>query len=317
MKGALLINKSAGISSFGVIESLQQELIRAGVPRRQLPKMGHGGTLDPFATGLLIVLVGGAVKLARYFLGELKAYEGTLRLGETTVSGDYTNPISETCSVVPQSLTELQEKTSIFTTQPYLQTPPMHSAKKRNGQPLYKLARAGIEVERTPKVCQIYDFNILSYELPRAQFHVKCSSGTYVRTLAQDFAKTLHSLALLESLHRSASGIFSIDQAWTFEQIAAAGPQAWEQLPCWVPFDRLLAGYSCSHITAEEHQFLVHGKQEVLDQILPRVQASPHDTLQKMDYITLYHQDTLVGVAHKDAGTWRIERVFIHPAENQ
>src|ERR1700709_1972332 len=97
MNGALLINKHAGVSSFGIIELLQRQLMETqGIKRRDLPKLGHGGTLDPFATGLLIVLVGRAVKLARYFLCSNKGYEGTVLFGETTIPGDPTAPISET-----------------------------------------------------------------------------------------------------------------------------------------------------------------------------------------------------------------------------
>src|SRR5262245_16579515 len=150
MNGALLIHKEAGISSFGVIERLQKHLLNSvdgpRPKRKDLPKLGHGGTLDPFATGLLIVLVGRAVKLARYFLGAPKSYEGVIQFGKTTVPGDPTAPISETSETIPQTHEEIREIAHRLTLQPYLQTPPMHSAKKRNGKPLYELARAGIEV---------------------------------------------------------------------------------------------------------------------------------------------------------------------------
>src|SRR4051812_27690492 len=168
-----------------------------GVKRRDLPKLGHGGTLDPFATGMLAVCVGRAVKLARYFLGSNKTYEGVIRFGETTVPGDPTAPISETSPVIPDSLEDIRKYAKTLTLQPYLQTPPMHSAKKVDGKPLYELARQGIEIEREAKVCHLYSFEILSYEKPRARFRLTCSSGTYVRTLAQDLARMMGSVALL------------------------------------------------------------------------------------------------------------------------
>src|SRR3954462_4957355 len=163
MHGALLVDKHAGISSFGVIELLQRELCNHwGVRRKELPKIGHGGTLDPFATGLLVICVGRGVKLARYFLGSDKGYEGVIRFGETTVPGDPTAPISETSPNLPTSLEDLRAMAAKLTLQPYLQTPPMHSAKKKDGRPLYELARLGIEVERDPKLCTLRTFEISS-----------------------------------------------------------------------------------------------------------------------------------------------------------
>lgn len=137
LNGALLIDKHAGVSSFGMIEELQRELLRldssvqSGLRKRDLPKMGHGGTLDPFATGLLLVCVGRAVKLARYFLGSGKTYEGIIRFGETTVSGDPTNEITERSDKIPASIEEIRAHALRFTEEPYSQTPPMHSAKKK------------------------------------------------------------------------------------------------------------------------------------------------------------------------------------------
>src|SRR4051812_5939989 len=209
MHGALLVDKHAGVTSFGVIEMLQKELCNHwGVRRKELPKIGHGGTLDPFATGMLVICVGRAVKLARYFLGSDKGYEGIIRFGETTVPGDPTAPISATTLNLPASdaLPALRDLAGKLTAQPYLQTPPMHSAKKKDGRPLYELARQGIEVERDPKLCHLRAFEISSYEPSRAAFSLSCSTGTYVRTLAQDYGKMLGSLALLESLRRVASG---------------------------------------------------------------------------------------------------------------
>src|SRR6476620_11722098 len=187
MNGALLVHKHPGLTSFGIIELLQKSLrSQTGLKRKELPKMGHGGTLDPFASGLLVVLVGQSVKLARYFLGSQKEYEAVIRFGETTLSGDPTCPISDTSSIIPGDLHSIQEAAHSFTLSPYFQVPPMHSAKKQNGIALYELARQGIEVERKPQLCQILEFQIQNYELPKASCKVQCSSGTYIRVLAQD-----------------------------------------------------------------------------------------------------------------------------------
>src|SRR6185503_13909666 len=115
---------------------------------------------------------------------------------------------------------------------PYLQTPPMHSAKKLDGKPLYELARQGIEVEREAKVCHLHSFEILTYEKPRATFRLTCSSGTYVRTLAQDLARLMGSVAMLDKLVRTASGNFQLENAYSLEQIGASMREGrkWDEL---------------------------------------------------------------------------------------
>lgn len=316
MNGALLIHKHAGITSFGIIELLQKQLMeQKGMKKRDLPKIGHGGTLDPFATGLLAVCVGRAVKLARYFLGATKSYEGVIRFGETTVPGDPTAPISETSDVLPESLEEIQELAQKLSRQPYLQTPPMHSAKKKDGKPLYELAREGIEVEREPKLCHLYQFEILSYEKPRARIRLVCSSGTYVRTLAQDFGRLLGTVALLESLERTASGRLSLENAWTWERIQTAGAEGrrWDELPCWVPFDRLLDGYDRVQATPEEANALLQGRQNVLFNLLKRTAepGAPISTpVSKEPCLAIFSADKLIAVARRENDIWGLERVF-------
>lgn len=315
MNGALLINKEANISSFGVIGALQRQWIECfGGKKRDVPKMGHGGTLDPFATGLLIVLVGRGVKLSRYFLDSVKGYDGTLRFGETTVPGDPTAPISERCEQIPQSLDQIREQAYSFTQEPYLQIPPMHSAKKLNGKPLYELARQGIEVDRAPKRCHLYSFEVLNYNPPHADFTVECSSGTYVRTLGQDLAKKLGTLALLDRLHRTRCGAFSVQGAQTLGEIANAtkiNPN-WEDLPCWVPFDHLLASYPQIEASREERNDLFNGKQSVLPQILERCKPETGNLLM------IYHEKSLIAVVRKPSKRepWLLERVFLMNESN-
>ena len=306
MNGALLISKHSGVSSFGVIEALQRDLKkRTGISKRHdLPKMGHGGTLDPFATGLLVVLIGRGVKLAQYFLGSIKAYEGVMKFGETTLPGDLTDPISERTSSLPQTLEEIQQAAHSFTLKPYPQIPPMHSAKKLEGKPLYELARAGIEVERKPKLCKIYQFEISSYEEAHAHYQVQCSAGTYIRTLAQDLAKNLNSLAYLKTLHRTRSGGFSVQQAWSMDQITRT-EKPWDQLPCWIPFDQLLDHFPRVLATEHEAQCLIHGKQHVLETLIQRA-----GDLQAIPYLAIYREGSLVAIARKEEPSWRIDRVF-------
>jgi tRNA pseudouridine55 synthase len=309
MNGLLLINKGAGYSSFGAIEQLQQVFWKQGLRKKDQPKMGHGGTLDPFATGLLPVCVGRAVKLARYFLGSDKVYEGVIRFGETTAPGDPTAPVIETSEVIPDSITALRELARGLTRQDYLQTPPMYSAKKKDGKPLYELAREGIEVEREAKLCRLYDFEIIEYQAPRASFRLKCSTGTYVRTLAQDFGKMLGSVALLETLHRTETGGFSIATAMTIPQILAAGEngQTWDQLPAWIPFDRMLEHYPQIEATDDERQALLFGQQGILISLVQRYRkTSPVEC----EFLVITHQAQLLAVARRSSATWEIERVF-------
>lgn len=312
--GVLLIHKHAGVSSFGIIELLQEQLItQKKLKRKDFPKLGHGGTLDPFATGLLAVCVGRAVKLARYFLGATKSYQGVILFGQTTVPGDPTAPVSEVSEILPENLAVLQTLAGQLAKQPYLQTPPMHSAKKKNGKPLYELARAGIEVEREPKLCHLYQFEILSYEKPRAVFKVTCSSGTYIRTLAQDFARLLGSVGMLESLSRTGAGPFSLENALGIEEIGAATANGseWKDLTCWVPFDRLLDGYDCAHASTEETEALFHGKQNVLFNILKRSKPTRPLTSSEQDScLAIFSGEKLVAIARKEGHKWGVERVF-------
>lgn len=323
MDGALLINKHAGVSSFGVIEELQRILMKHPLAygreepfgrKRDLPKMGHGGTLDPFATGLLAVCVGRGVKLARYFLGSRKTYEGVIRFGETTIPGDPTAPVSERSHVLPASREAIQEHATHFTLQPYLQTPPMHSAKKKDGKPLYELARQGIEIEREAKSLRIHSFEILEYEKPCAKFRVECSSGTYIRTLSQDLGRMLGTVAMLDSLHRVASGIHSLGNAMSVGEIArqSATGARWDQLAAWAPFDRLLDGYERADATEDEAVALFQGRQAVLPTILSRTTNHVTAAIEKpaCDPIAIYHAQSLIAIARQDHGVWGLERVF-------
>ncbi|MGE0614206.1 MAG: tRNA pseudouridine(55) synthase TruB [Bacteriovoracia bacterium] len=322
MHGALLIDKPKDITSFGVVDEVKRALRAAtGVKTRELPKIGHGGTLDPFATGLLVVLVGRAVKLAQYFLGSDKTYEGRFRFGITTIPGDPTEEVSERCEHLPASLDELQAQARFLTRQPYLQTPPMHSAKKRQGKPLYELARAGIEVEREAKACQLHAFEILDYTPPDAPFRLKCSSGTYVRTLAQDFGRLHGTVALLQDLRRTASGSFQIERAWTLDRVTQAisdrGGKNLAELGCFVPFNELLAEFARCEATRDEARALFQGRQNVLLPMLQRcgrlassLAISPTSE-EELRHLAVYCEQNLIAVLKREpqAG-WSLEKVF-------
>lgn len=305
--GALLIDKPAGPSSFAVIARLRHWFRRnSGLRTRELPKLGHAGTLDPFATGLLPIFVGQASRLAAYFLGARKRYEGVVRFGAATASGDCTDPVVATSNVVPTTVDAIQQAADRFCSATYWQCPPMHSAKKLAGQPLYKLARAGLEVERASVACTIARFEILDYGAPEARFRVDCSAGTYIRVLAQDLARALGTVAMLTALRRTGVGKFDGVAAWTLEQLEAAmsegeasPPDAW---PCAVPFDRLLDHWLRIDVDAATAQALCLGQQHVLAALPWPAPAPPH--------VALYHAGQLLAVAACTAGTWQCERVF-------
>lgn len=303
--GALLVHKEDGVSSFGVIEKLQNLLrVEFGIKRMDMPKMGHGGTLDPFATGLLPVCVGKGVKLARYFLGAKKEYRGWIRFGETTVPGDPTSPITERSDHLPSSLDEIRAMAHGLTLQSYLQTPPMHSAKKVDGKPLYELARQGIEIEREAKSCQLFEFEITEYTAPRAYFRVICSSGTYIRVLAQDLGRLLGTVAMLDTLERTMTSNLRIENSLKVGEIRSP----WNELKAWIPFDRLLDGMSKAQATPEEALALIQGRQNVLFNILRRAEAAAPDA--QVGCLAVYCERKLIAVARRENEVWGLERVF-------
>jgi tRNA pseudouridine55 synthase len=299
--GALLIDKPEGPTSFGVVATLRGAMGRAlGLKRRELPAIGHGGTLDPFATGLLVVLIGQGTKLAQYFLDSEKRYTGTIRFGARTESGDFTNPIVERTTTLPRSLEELRASAGTFVGAEYLQLPPMFSAKKQDGRALYELARKGIEVERAPKSCRISRFEISAYDGVCARFEVSCSAGTYIRVLAEDVAQRLGSLAALESLRREGSGSLSIERAIS-PALALEQVVSWSQSPAWVPLEELVAGMPRIDVSPSQALRLERGQQEILREI--RISDGAPVT-------ALYCEDILRALVRTKNGQPALERVF-------
>ena len=210
LSGILLINKPKGITSHDVIDSIRK--------RFRIKKVGHAGTLDPMATGLLIVLIGKATKISQHATELSKTYEGTMKLGEITDSHDAEGTVIERRTVNdinPNVVAELAKK---FLGDQY-QVPPMFSAKKINGQKLYKLARNGQVVARKPQVIHIFSFDIVDIRNAEIDFSVTCSKGTYVRTLANDFGEKLGCGAHLIRLCRTKIGDLSVENSLTMDEI--------------------------------------------------------------------------------------------------
>ena len=208
--GALLIDKPAGPTSHDVVDALRRNF--------RLEKVGHCGTLDPNATGLLIIVLGKATKLSEKLMSDDKVYEGVAKFGETTDSYDADGELVSSLPLLPMTLEEINEAAATFQGD-QMQVPPMVSAVKIKGVPLYKLARKGIEVERKPRLIRVYNFRFTRYEEPYGSFRVGCTKGTYVRSLAHDLGQKLGCGAHLATLRRLVSGKFDVANATAFEDI--------------------------------------------------------------------------------------------------
>src|SRR5579862_792222 len=200
IEGILPIDKPAGKTSFSLV-SLLRRLTR-------VQKIGHTGTLDPFASGVMILLIGKKyTRLSDQLLSKEKQYVATVYLGITTDSYDIDGTIVNHSSYVP-SLDEIEKAIAQFQGT-LLQTPPMFSAKKVQGKKLYELARKGITIERQPETVTLHT-TLLSYEYPHLKIHVRCSKGTYIRSLAQDIGQFLHCGAHLSALSRVQNGAYTL-----------------------------------------------------------------------------------------------------------
>ena len=209
LDGALLIDKPAGPTSHDVVNELRH--------RFDIKKVGHAGTLDPNATGLLIILLGRGTKLSEKLMSSDKVYEGTIKFGEETDSYDADGEMVASLPVMPMTLEELNEAADSFVGD-IMQEPPMVSAVKQGGVPLYKLARKGIEVERKARLIHVYTYRFWKYEEPIGWFKVACTKGTYVRSLAHDLGQKFGCGAHLETLRRTTSGRFEVADAAPFEE---------------------------------------------------------------------------------------------------
>jgi tRNA pseudouridine55 synthase len=212
MEGVLLVDKPRGLTSHDVVHHLRRKL--------SMRKIGHAGTLDPMATGVLVMLIGKATRISQYLMSVDKVYEGEATLGVITDSADAEGEVMETRPVPELAEAAVRAAMLTFLGDQY-QTPPMHSAIKIGGVPLYKLARQGEEVEREPRFIRVAAFDLLSFTPPRLTFRLACSKGTYVRTVAADLGQKLGCGAHLSALRRTGSGKFSIDQCLPLDQIEA------------------------------------------------------------------------------------------------
>lgn len=208
--GILLVDKMSGTPSFRLVSILRRLTGESTI--------GHAGTLDPFATGLMVMLIGRPyTKRSNTFLTDDKEYLATARLGISTDTYDFEGVVTSRSAQIP-TLYEIKRSLEAFQGQ-VLQIPPMYSAKKVRGKKLYDLARKGIEIERQPTLVRM-EIKLLRYDYPELEFQVRCSKGTYIRSLAHDLGNSLGCGAHLIALRRLASGSFSVNDAVPEDQLA-------------------------------------------------------------------------------------------------
>jgi tRNA pseudouridine55 synthase len=231
LDGALLIDKPAGPTSHDVVDAIRR--------RFGIKKVGHCGTLDPNATGLLIIVLGRGTKLSEKLMSDDKVYEGTVKFGETTDSYDADGEMTARAPVPPLSLDQLNQAAGAFIGD-LMQTPPMVSAVKKDGVPLYKLARKGIEVEREPRLVHIYNFRFTRYEPPLGRFRLACTKGTYVRSIAHELGQKLGCGAHLATLRRTVCGKFDVADAKPLAEVLELPAPELERRV--IPFLKLASG---------------------------------------------------------------------------
>jgi tRNA pseudouridine55 synthase len=290
VNGILLIDKPEGMTSAAVVREVKHTLGEE--------KVGHLGTLDPFASGLLPICLGAGTKISQFLMVERKAYSGTIRLGVETDTFDSTGMVIKTSPVPPIDEAILRKLEAQFTGEQW-QTPPMYSAIKRQGVPLYKLARQGVEVDREPRQVTIEQLTLTTIDHDSLSFSLRCSKGTYVRSFAVDLGAALGCGAHLATLRRTEFGPFLVEQALPLSLLATH----WEQkILSLLSLEQALRHYRAVAISPRVATMLRQGRQEALRE-LPQ-QAGPGEIVQ-----LLGQNGELVAMVQCD-GEWKLLRVF-------
>jgi tRNA pseudouridine55 synthase len=251
--GVLLLDKAAGHSSNDALIKVKRLL--------NAQKAGHTGTLDPFATGLLPLCFGEATKFSQDLLEADKTYETVVHLGVSTTTGDTEGEVMQKhpVDVDPE---QIETVLSRFRG-PIEQVPPMHSALKRDGKPLYEYVRAGITLEREARRVVIHELELLDYEAPYLKLRVTCSKGTYIRVLGEDIGTALGCGAHLQALRRTKVGALTLDNAVTLESFAAL--EEGERVQSLAPVDALLSLFPAIHLPPTLATRFLHGQRLALD----------------------------------------------------
>lgn len=247
--GLLIFNKPVGLSSHSAVYKARKIL---GVR-----KAGHAGTLDPFASGVLLVGLGKATRLLEYLVGHSKTYRATVRLGEIWDTHDATGQLIETRDASGVGAADIEAAAGKFTGISW-QTPPLYSAIKLNGRPLCRRVRNGEDVAPPPpRKIEIHKIKFLNFSLPEFTIEVSCSKGTYIRALARDLGEALGCGGVLTALTRLSSGPFSLDEAVDLETLENLGPAAWQRV---LPMERMVEELPSIAIDGEEARAMALGR---------------------------------------------------------
>lgn len=253
VNGILLLDKAVGLTSNAALQEVKKLFFAK--------KAGHTGSLDPLAGGLLPLCLGEATKLSQFLLDSDKVYEGVCQLGTKTTTGDAEGDVIETRPVPAFDENSLKKVFSPFMGD-IEQIPPMHSAIKQNGQPLYKLAHQGIVVEREPRPVHIYELDCLGVHAASFRFNLRCSKGTYVRTLVEDMGDVMGCGAHLTDLRRIQVGPFDLEAAVSPEELAhIAADEGYAGLDkLMIPMDKALENWPAVHLTENSTYYVKQGQ---------------------------------------------------------
>ncbi|MEM7116367.1 MAG: tRNA pseudouridine(55) synthase TruB [Chloroflexota bacterium] len=285
MEGVLAVDKPTGMTSHDVVNRVRR--------LASMRRVGHAGTLDPLATGVLLVCLGRTTRLIEYLVGLQKIYETRIRLGQTTDSYDADGTMTAECAV---TVTEAEIESALAGFRGDIeQRPPMFSAIKRNGQPLYKLARQGIEVERPLRPVTIYNLTCLSWKNPYLDLRITCSAGTYIRSLAHDLGTQLGCGGHVAALRRTAIGSFQ--QTIALDQITP------NNLPTLLQAsDQTVAHLPRLDLAETEAQRLCQGQK------LPRLE----DTIDTGMFVRAYDEnERFVGIIEAKRDYWQAKKIFL------
>ncbi len=256
--GILLLDKPLGVSSAGAVARVKR-LFGAR-------KAGHTGSLDPLASGMLPICLGEATKFGALLLEADKTYRVTARLGERTPSADRESEVIETRELPDFSIARMERALAEFP-RDYAQVPPMHSALKQDGKPLYEYARAGITRERSARPIVIHEMRLVAWRAPELTFDVRCTKGAYIRVLAEDLAARLDTIAHLAALRRVGVAPFGTEPQWTFEALEAMSLA--ERHAVLLPVDAALAGWRRFDLPAGGVGAFRQGQTVTVPEVLP------------------------------------------------
>ena len=310
---ALWVKKPAGLTSSDIVVRLKIALTKNEYVQKGF-RIGHGGTLDPFATGVLVILIGEGTKLADSYLHSKKKYTGLIRLGEKTDCADLTGPVIETQEVPTLTSEEWNALAQKFTIDRYMQMPPMHSAKKQGGKPLYHLAHQGETVARVAILKKIHSFQVQLHDPSTLSFEVECESGTYVRVLAEDLAAKAGTVAHLCKLERTQSSDATFEECADLENLLQEIDKktAAENLPGYRPLSKISTHLPVIQIDAETASYVRQGLTRITQKICFDASKDFSKSHSMIRYALVKQGDAPIALLEKgkEAPLYRIQRVF-------